>query len=138
MATFEEAIATIPFTPSTEQGRGYLPPFMRAGGHLLYLLGRLSDTPTRRPTDNQVRSELDSLKLHFDNFIVPDYMSNRAKELTQNWRNAFDALDTEILGWEQDTRITNLQMLENRLMAVVSFMDREILGIQNSDPGNQL
>src|SRR5690242_13395776 len=98
--SFSEAITALPFTPSTDHGRGFFPPFMRAGGHLLYLLGRMTDTPTRRPTDNQIRQELDSLKLHFQNFVIPDTMSAQAVTNVEAFQTAFNALDAEIGEWD--------------------------------------
>ncbi len=138
MATFDEAIVQLPYNPVTESGRGFLPPFSRAVGHILYLLGRLSDTPTRRPTDNQIRQEIDSIKVHFGGFFVPDYLSEQAKTHVMNWRIAFDALDTEIAGWDGDTRIANLQKLQNRTIQLFAFLDREVLGLRDSDPGQEL
>lgn len=138
MATFDEAIATLPYTPTTEYGRGFLPAFMRAAGHFLYLLGRLSDTPTRRPTDNQIRQEIDSIKRHFENFTVPEYFSEQARTHVTNFQQAFDALDTEIGDWDADVRIANLQKMQNRTLQLMAFLDREMLGIRDSDPGQEL
>lgn len=135
---FSEEIAALPFSPSTEHGRGFFPPFMRAGGHLLYLLGRLTDTPTRRPTDNQIRQELDSLKLHFQNFVVPEHMSAQARTNVEAYQRAFNALDTEIEGWDMEAKVANILMLSNRLMQLMAFLDREALGLRDSDAGQEL
>ena len=135
---FEQSIQELTFTPATENGRGFLPAIMRASGHFLYILGRLSDTPTRRPTDNQIRAEIDAVKLHFADMTVPDYMSSSAHTQITNWRAAFNDLDEEIIGWDNDVRISNLQMLTNRTMQLRANLDREILGIRESDPGQSL
>jgi hypothetical protein len=138
MATFEEALAELPFTPTTDSGRGFLPVFQRAVGHFLYVLGRLTDTPTRRPTDNQIREEIDSIKLHFTDLIIPDYMSTRSKTYIENFQNAFNILDAEIESWDAETRVNNLRSLDNRAIQLMAFLDREVLGIDNSDPGQSL
>lgn len=135
---FSDSIATLPFTPTTDHGRGFLPPFMRAGGHLLYLLGRMTDTPTRRPTDNQIKEELDSLNRHFENFVVPDYMSEASKTHVSNFTLALADLNSEIEGWDLDTKIANILQLSNRLMQFMAFLDREALGLRDSDAGQEL
>lgn len=138
MATFEEAVSLLPFSPSTENGKGYLPPLMRGIGHLLYLAGRISDTPTRRPTDNQIREELDSIKRHFEGFSVPDYFSAQGKLHSSNFMEAFNALDAEIIEWDVDSRVSHLAQLNNRALQLMAFLDREILGIRDSDAGQAL
>ena len=136
--SFSETISQLPFTPATDHGRGFLPPFMRAGGHLLYLLGRLTDTPTRRPTDNQIRQELDSMNLHFTSFVVPEYMSEQARTHVSNFQSALTALNTEIEEWDMDTKVSNLLQLSNRLLQLMAFLDREALGLRDSDAGQEL
>ncbi len=138
MTTFAENILALPFNPTTENGKGFLPALMRASGHFLYLLGRLSDTPTRRPTDIQIREEIDSIKLHLTDFEVPDFLSEQAKTYVGAFSNSFTSLDTEIAEWDSDTRIANLRSLANRTIQLTAFLDREILGMRDSDPGQSL
>lgn len=137
-ATFEEAISEISFAPSTENGAGLLPPLTRTAGHLLYLLGRLSDTPTRRPTDNQIREEIDSTKIHLTNLTIPDYLSTSTKDILDKWMRASEALFEQIATWEMETRIQNLRALCNRTIQLMVVLDRETLGLTESDAGQSL
>lgn len=136
--TFEDIAATLPFTPSTEQGRGFLPPMTRAIGHLLYLLGRISDTPTRRPTDNQITEEISAIQLHFTEFTVPDFMTENTTSYVNNFKALLDSTAENLVSWDEDTRKSNLTILNNRAIEVMKHLDREILGITDSDAGQNL
>lgn len=135
---FADTIATIPFNPATEEGKGFLPTFFRAGGHLLYLVGRLYDTPTRRPTDNQVEQEFEAMTRHLAEITVPDFMSEQAKTYVTNFLASFNSLKEEYFAWEEQARKDNLVMLANRGIQIASFLDREILGLRDSDPGQSI
>ncbi len=135
---FTDTITAVPFTPSTVAGRGFLPILTRIGGHFLYLLGRLSDTATRRPTDNQIREEFDSIKPHIESFILPDYLTQRSKDRVNAFFTAFHEMDAEIGEWDLDTRIENVRMMANRATELMACLDREVLGIRDSDSGQSL
>lgn len=135
---FADTISGIPFTPSTSNGRGFLPPLVRLEGHLLYLLGRLTDTPTRRPTDNQIREEFDSIRPHLESFSLPVYFTQATKDRVNNFLTAFNEMDAEIGDWDYDTKIANLRMLANRGVDLLPVLDREVLGIRDSDAGQAL
>jgi hypothetical protein len=42
------------------------------------------------------------------------------------------------VSWDEDTRKTNLTILNNRAIEVMKHLDREILGITDSDAGQNL
>lgn len=136
--TFEEILAALPYAPRTEHGEGFLAPLARTTGHLLYLLGRLADTPTRRPTDNQITEELSSLSEHLSSFAIPEYMSTAAKNETTAFLSGVHFIRDHFMEWEPDDRITRLRDFDNRVIALHSRLDREVLGIRASDPGQSL
>lgn len=136
--TFTTVLAGLPFSPATENGRGFLPPIMRTTGHFLYLLGRLSDTPTRRPTDNQISEELSSIQSHMAEFTIPTYLSEQATSHVSLFKNLCDMLIENLIGWDSETRILNLRSLSNRIIQLTASLDREILGLRDSDAGQSL
>jgi hypothetical protein len=135
---FSEILTSLPFTPATTQGRGFFGPLNRTTGHFLYLLGRTSDTISRRPTDNQITEELNALSEHLSEFVVPDYMSQRAKDYVATFLEGVQNIRDNFLSWDEETRINNLRSFCNRISQIHVFLDREVLGIPNSDAGQSL
>lgn len=136
--SFEENIQKISFIPQTENGRGFLPPILRISGHFLYLLGRLSDTPTRRPTENQIRQELDAVSNHLTDFTIPTFLSQTSKDILYAMLSAQEDLKAEFFSWNEEAQISNLRSLANRLVEVLVLLDREVLGLRDSDSGASL
>lgn len=135
---FAESIERIPFNASTDNGRGFIGPLIRLSGHLLYILGNLHNTPSRRPTDAQIRTEMDAMLRHFEGFNVPNYLSTAAKTRLDQYIESVNLMNTEIETWDHDTRVANVRALSNRTAEIAVFLDKEILGITDSDAGQDI
>ena len=138
MTDFSEITAGISFSPATSQGRGFLAPLARTTGHFLYLLGRMSDTVSRRPTENQITQELESLNEHLSDLVIPDYLSTSTKERMEVFKRGIEIIRNDFLSWGEEERINNLRSFCNRIIQIQVHLDREILGLTDSDAGQSL
>lgn len=136
-STYLEEITRIPFEATTISGTGLLGQLNRVTGHVLYIMGRLLDPASRRPTENQILEEVSSIREHMVSFVIPDYLSKRSVEYLEYLVNSLTRLESEFAGWDEETRVSNLKILCNRIAFISSMLDRDALGI-SSDPGRSL
>jgi hypothetical protein len=145
--TFREAIAAIPYRSAQPNATGVLAPIVRATGHILYVTATLASseqTPERYTlTDEEAHRELQAAAAHLTR--VPTAaeqapVSAACKALIISFCNAVAEANAEYDDWEPDDRGTNLKDLADRAAALASFLDYELLGLQQgaSDPGRTL
>jgi len=136
--TFESIIAKFPYAPSSDEGKGFLPVLARSIGHLLYLVGRYDDTAKTKPTQARAKEEVDSAINHWNNLIIDASLSNRAKDEIALIDSALRLTANQIEGWTEKESLDNLQKVTNRVAQLLANLDREILGIRESDAGFNL
>jgi hypothetical protein len=137
------------YSPKTSEGKGFLPPLLRAIGHLLYALGIADDDLPKKATTaadkktaaeviTMVKEEITSSIKHFEKVEISDNFSTIAKDQLVVFNQALNALAKEFDGWDRDTQINNLTSLVNKVMGISAMLDRELIGLRDSDPGSSL
>ena len=134
---FADTLKELPFTPRTPTGSGFLPPMFRGSGHILYLVGVLADDKTT-VTDDEAKAELQQAREHWNARIVTPAISTIAIEKAARTQTLIDEAIAEYDGWNADTRIANIRDLGHRVSQFMADLDRELVGIPNSDPGTSL
>lgn len=135
---FAEIVAELPFTPTTEQGKGFLAPLLRTSGHLLYLAAQMGEEENRRPTAAQKKEEIEAALAHWAGVEINDSFSKGAKEYMEKISSALRATQTEHPNWTAEASVENFKLLANRIAQLFSTLDREVLGIRESDAGFSL
>ncbi len=136
--SFKELNDKLPYNPQTQNGKGFLPPFLRALSHLLYGLGRVSDS---KDADKFVflKPEIKDAIEHLNNVEVDTKVfSKAAQESLVILKQSLEAYEREYEPWTEDEKLSNMKSLVNKVMSIASMLDREFLGIRNSDPGSAL
>jgi hypothetical protein len=140
MTLFNDLIAQIPYNPVQTTARGLLAPLMKATGHVLYLVGALAE-PGYTLTEEEVQRELADASEHLTGTVAAvgaAPLSRIAKERINAFVLAVDAAENEYPSWSADDRGNNLSALAHRAASLAAFLDGELVGINNSDPGRTL
>lgn len=133
--TFEAQMTTVNIYATTEHGRGFLPPLMRAYGHILYLAGRQAESPTRKPTDDEITNEFTEGLRHLDAINTQNLSTDSVNKLTQA-TEAWNTAQREFAAWSATDREANFIKLANFLVHIMVKLDRELLGLRDSDIGS--
>ena len=131
---FEAQMSAANIYAVTDNGRGFLPPLMRAYGHILYLAGRQAESPTRKPTDEEALAEFSHGLLHFAEVNTQNLSTESVNKLNAA-HTAWITAQQEVVGWSAAERETNFIKLANLLVHVMTKLDRELLGLRDSDIG---
>src|SRR3954471_13556448 len=100
---FSDTINSIPFTPRTQNGSGFLPPIVRAQGHVLYLLGVLADEDVT-VDEADALSELTAAEQHFHaRADASETVSTATRGLATLLNTALAEAVAEFPDWDQDT-----------------------------------
>lgn len=134
---FVETINRIPFAPRTAQGAGFLPPIVRAQGHILYLLGCLAEDSIEVGVPHAL-GELAHAREHWHERERTQNISDRASEEADTLELAIAECAQEYEEWTDETRLTNIRSLANRVVQYAANLDRELVGLTSSDPGSTL
>ena len=134
---FTDTIRALPFTPRTANASGFIPPMLRAMGHILYVLGCLADEAVPK-TDEEVLNELRHAQEHWNARATTEAVSTPTRDRAASIGTALTEAIEEYPGWETDARINNLRDLAHRLIQYGADLDRELVGIRDSDPGTSL
>lgn len=144
-AQFNTLVDKIVYNPKTTEGRGFLPPLLRTFVHLAYGLGIADDALPKDAADKKnaeilkmVKEEITGALSHCDKVEISDNFSTVAQEQLKTFLKAIKALDSEFDGWDRDTKIKNLQTLHNKGFGISAMLDRELIGLRNSDAGSSL
>lgn len=136
--TFTEALAAVPLTTRGTDATGFLPPIVRAQGHLGLVLAVVADEDDASMTDEQLLDELQQARNHWSAIMVPEAVSSTARQSIENLGDLIDATNGEWAGWEREDRVKNLRDVANRVVAFTAALDRELVGLTDSDAGSQL
>lgn len=134
---FTDSIAALPFTPRSANGSGFLPPILRAMGHILYLLGCLADEAVE-VTQDQGLEELRAAGAHWNARTDSENLSGDARARATLIGTAIGDATREWPEWTDDQKRDNLRDLAHRLVQFGADLDRELVGITGSDPGSSL
>jgi hypothetical protein len=134
---FADTLKELPFTPRTANGSGFLPPMFRGGTHITYLLGCLSDDKTT-VTPEEALAELTAAREHWNARVTTPAISTAAAGRATTILRLIDDTITEYNDWAEDSRIANVRDLSHRVGQYMADLDRELVGIPNSDPGTSL
>lgn len=134
---FTETLARLPHTATTPNGRGFLPPLIRAMGHILYLRGCIADPDVTVTTDNAL-TELNAALEHWRSRVnTPGLSTTTTTYATDIEQLLVDAI-YEYHGWTEEARGENIRAIADRLAQFCTAMDREYAGIRDSDAGTTL
>jgi hypothetical protein len=134
--TFTAALEAIPFTATTPNGTGWLPPIIRASGHILHLAASLADEAIP-VTDEEALNELQAALGHLNSRTGTDNISTATREAAANLDNLVAQTIAEFSGWTPEDRVKNLEQVGHRFTALASTLDWELIGLR-SDPGTSL
>lgn len=143
MATFGDVINAIPFEPRSEEGTGFLPPVIRAMGHILHCVA----LATPRTAVERINAEISAAMGHWNNATLPEGLSSITRQQFESLTEAINMANAQIGDWIThngncadgcDCRIARLRNLSNRVISFSSRLDRELMGIRETDPGAQL
>lgn len=136
--TFAELISAMPFTTRQANATGILPPILRSMAHLLYLAAALSDEATPVETA-EAEAELDHAQEHWNATTVTDVVSSATNQAIANFGLAIAAARTEYTGWAtREVQSRNIRDLANRAIGLTVILDRELLGLRDSEAGSSL
>lgn len=134
--TFATDLAAIPYAPKETQAKGFLPPIARAIGHTIFVLEAIA--AEREIPAEEMKGELTHAQEHWHAINHGGAISATTIAAIENIGKAFDSAVTEFDAWNKDQRVRNLRDLYNRVAAYTATLDRELLGLRDSDPGHQL
>jgi hypothetical protein len=134
---FTDTLTQLPYTPRTQTASGFLPPMLRGMGHILFLLGCLSDDKVDVTTE-EGQQELAHAMEHWNARATPAAVSTAARDRATLLGVALTEAHAEFADWDNDTRITRVTDLSHRILQYSADLDRELVGIRDSDPGTAL
>lgn len=134
---FADTIAKLPFTGKTPQGAGFFPPMFRASSHVLFLLSCLDDEDVK-VTNKDIIDQLQEALTHWDARAKTPATSTVINDKADLVRQAIAEASTEAEGWDDKTRVKNIRDLAQRIAQHAADLDRELVGLRESDPGTSL
>ena len=135
--TFATDLAALPTHAAQAEARGFLPPIIRAQGHLMAVLLQVADD-TATPNDEELLTELKDAKGHWDAINPADALSATTDKTIKTYGAAIGSAITEWPKWDQKARVKNLRDLASRAASLTVVLDRELVGLTNSDAGHNL
>jgi hypothetical protein len=137
--SFADDIARIPYNPRGTDAAGFLAPMFRTVGHLLMALNATADETLREHTnDEEILTELRDARTHWDAVNWNEALSTATATTVTAFGGALGSAAEEFPNWDEQTRIRNIRDLANRSAAIASVLDRELVGLRDSDPGYAL
>lgn len=134
---FADTIKTIPGHAKTGEAKGFLPPYMRMMGHMLHLLAdAASETPVI--TVDEAQTEIGHASSHWEALTGDEILSTAARDHVKSIGKALEEAIAEWPEWDGPTRTRNMRDLVNRAVGLAVPLDRELLGIPDSDAGFNL
>lgn len=137
---FTDDLAALPIQSNTQDAKGFLPPILRAAGHLLFVLGNAADETIELTEENETEllDELVHAKGHWDAITRNDAISTEATARLDAFGTAFTSAITEFGGWDRQAKLRNTRDLANRIVSFAAAMDRELVGLTDSSAGTVL
>ncbi len=136
-ATFADELKKIPFSAKTKEGQGFLPPFIRAMNHLLTISQFVQDSKKKDKAPFVVE-ELTHANHHLVKLNVGSFLSSKVKDSLVAFGKLMLVAQTEASTWTDEQVVENCWALMDRGTMICSMLDRELIGLGDSDPGSQL
>ena len=136
--TFATDIAKIPFAARGTNAAGFLPPIFRAATHILFAAAAMADPREDLITDEEVLGELNTAKGLWDVIATTEALSTPTAQLVTDFGACLTSAHAEFTGWTTDQKHSNFRDLANRVAAITATLDRELIGIRDTDPGYQI
>lgn len=134
---FADTIRTLPYAARTQAASGFLPPMLRAMNHVIYLVGCIADEATV-VTEEDALGELRHAQEHWNARVATPAASTAAHDQARIIATCITEAIAEYPAWTAEQRIQNLRDLGNRFISHCAFLDRELVGLTDSDPGSSL
>lgn len=134
---FADTIRTLPVHARTADAKGFLPPYFRAMGHMLHLLADSASTTPVITVDEAATEIADSI-VHLEALNHGDVLSSAIIDNINTIKQALSEANAEWDGWDATTRTRNMRDLLSRMVGLAVPLDRELLGLTESDAGLNL
>lgn len=134
---FADTVRGLPYAARTQQGAGFVPPMVRAMGHLLFLAACVND-PDVTVTNEEARTEIGLALEHWIARATPPSVSTASANRAVAIATAITEARDEYEGWDDNARVNNLRDLTNRILQYCADLDRELTGLRDSDAGTAL
>jgi len=134
---FADTIKELPFAGRTPTGSGFFPPMFRASQHILFLVACINDDDVK-VTDKEALGELDEARKHWDARAKTEAVSTATHAKSDLIAKGITEAIAEYGKWTPEARTTNLRDLAHRIAQHAADLDRELVGIRDSDPGTSL
>lgn len=131
---FQDTILGLAFTGRSPDGQGFLPPRWRSFGHITHLLGMLNEDAVTVTPDDAIQ-ELTEASRHWGAGQEPEAVSTATRDYAARLHTAIDEAILEYNGWTEEQRINNIRNLNQRIAQFTALLDRELVGLRDSDPG---
>lgn len=134
---FADTIRALPFTGRVQQATGFLAPMVRAMGHILFLMGCVADADVT-VNAGEAEAELDHAVEHWNARANTEAVSTASRDRATAIGTALTEARAEWPNWNDEQRVANLRDLAQRILQYCADLDRELVGIRESDPGTAL
>jgi hypothetical protein len=128
---FQTLIRSLPFTPNTTTSTGLFTPFLRAVGHLLFVLAAINETRCAVLTPEEIATELTHAAEHIN--VIGDAqkanLSRAASAHLTAFQQAVNMAATQYATWPETDRTGHLRDLTNRAAGIATYFDRELAGL---------
>lgn len=134
---FRDTLRTLPYTPTTPNGRGFLGPVGRTAVHIGFLASAIADEDVTVTTEDAL-TELGHAREHWAARTISEAMSTAARERAETITTALDEAIAEYGDWTDEDRANNLRDFDQRIAQLWADLDREFLGLRDSDAGTSM
>ena len=134
---FADTLKTLPFNGRSKNGTGFFPPMFRASQHILFLVACVDDKDVK-VTEKDAIEELTQAQEHWNARAKPTSVSIAAAAQADGIGKLIGEAIGEYPNWSDAARVTNLRDLAHRVAQHAADLDRELVGLRDSDPGTSL
>lgn len=135
--TFATNLAELPNAARQPDASGFLPPIFRAAGHLLFVLAATAGDE-QAISEEEALTELRHAAGHWDAIDGLESLSETSAAIVQRFGVTLADAIAEWTDWNADQRTRNIRDLSNRVASFAVSLDRELVGLRNSDAGTRL
>lgn len=144
---FTQLAQQLPFAPRGQNAVGLLTCLTRAVGHIGIVAiatahmnsgTEAAELPTPLLSDDEVVNEITHAKEHWDVHTTPGSISTATAAKLDTFDGLLTTAAAEFADWDTRTRADNARTLYNAAAALATDLDRDLVGIRNSDPGSSL
>lgn len=140
MSVYANLIGSIPYNPTAAAATGFLPPLMRAIGHILFATAAASSEPAYI-TEEEIERELQEAQNHLSSTNFPYTAFSLSAIATGHCERFVECVSLAAVsytGWNAEERAYNLSTLADAAAGFAAYLDYELLGVAGSDPGTSL